>query len=113
MPSLIGSTKIGAFDWLDKNIENLYEKLLKNLYQTLVNKDLNGVVREGEKSSLLKECFELQKSRNGIVHRGEKCNLEQAENCGTVAAAVIAEIVRPVLYAIGLDVIEKGQIITT
>lgn len=90
-----------------------YEKLLAKLYQTLANNDLSEVVREGTKQSVLAECRELQTVRNGIVHRGETCSSEQAETSRMIAVAVFEEVVQPLLYAIGLDVIEKGQIVAT
>jgi len=90
-----------------------YKNLIAGLYQTLTYNDLGSVFREGAKKDVLSECCDCQDIRNGIVHCGDKCNSKQAENCGTIAAAVVEDIVRPVLNAIGLGVNEKGEIITT
>ena len=90
-----------------------YEKLIANLFEELAGDQLNEVTRQHAERPILSECKQLQKIRNGIVHRGDKCETTDAERARLVAIAVFERVVRPVLYRIGLDVVEKGQIVAT
>lgn len=90
-----------------------YEKLISNLFEELAGDQLSEVTRPDAESPILSECKQLQKIRNGIVHRGDNCEAKDAERARLVAIAVFEKVVRPVLYRIGLDVVEKGQIIAT
>jgi len=88
-----------------------YEKLLSQLFENIAGIKLEEVSREGIQEKLFSECKQLQKIRNNIIHQGAVCTNQEAEKGKSVSAAVFAEIVQPMLHAIGLNVIEKGEIV--
>ena len=87
-----------------------YSNLLAQLFSELAGIDIQAIKRETSTETLLKECTALQKLRNQIIHQGSTCEPERSAHALTVAVAVYELIVRPMLYAIGLDVIERGEI---
>lgn len=88
-----------------------YEGLLAELFRTLANVDLNEIKREGQSKKLLEESKILQSARNKVIHQGAGSIAEEAETARLVAVAVFEMIVRPMLYSLGLTVIEKGAIV--
>ena len=87
-----------------------YEGLLADLFSRLASIDLKTIHREGTTTKLLEECKELQKFRNNIVHKGEVCADADSERAHVVSVAVYEQIVRPMLYALKLTVVERGAI---
>ena len=87
-----------------------YESLLTNLFSELANMELQTITRNGETEKLLVECKNLQKLRNQIIHQGAGCTSAQAELGLKVSAAVFDLIVVPMLFSLGLTVVEKGGI---
>ncbi len=88
-----------------------YEDLLSDLFLSLANMDIKNVKRENSNKTLLAECKCLQKIRNDIIHKGETCQQDDAELALSVSVAVFEKIVRPMLYSLGLTVIERGEIV--
>lgn len=88
-----------------------YEDLLSDLFLSLANMDIKNVKRENSNKTLLAECKSLQKIRNDIIHKGETCQQDDAELALSVSVAVFEKIVRPMLYSLGLTVIERGEIV--
>ena len=88
-----------------------YEDLLSDLFLSLANMDIKNVKRENSNKTLLAECKCLQKIRNDIIHKGESCQKDDAELALLVSVAVFEKIVRPMLYSLGLTVIERGEIV--
>ena len=90
-----------------------YEKLLAKLFETLTGLTLSNVLRENATENILQESKKIQGLRNAILHRGESCEAEDAEKAKLIAVAVFDQVVRPVLHHIGLDVVERGEIVAT
>ncbi|WP_169709472.1 hypothetical protein [Deferrisoma camini] len=88
-----------------------YENLLAQLFDNLADIDVKKISREGTKTKLFVECRELQKVRNNVIHQGQSCTDKDAEKGKLVSIAVFEQIVRPMLYSLGLTVIEKGRIV--
>jgi hypothetical protein len=88
-----------------------YEGLLAELFRMLAKVDLNEIKREGQSKRLLEECKVLQSARNKVIHQGARSTAEEAETARLVAVAVFEMIVGPMLYSLGLTVIEKGAIV--
>lgn len=88
-----------------------YENLIAKLFDNLTGIDFKGLSREGTNSNLFVECKKLQKIRNKIIHQGEFCSESEASEGHLISIAVFEKIVRPMLYSIGLTVIERGEII--
>jgi hypothetical protein len=88
-----------------------YEDLLSDLFLSLANMDIKNVKRENSNKTLLAECKCLQKIRNDIIHKGETCQQDDAELALSVSVAVFEKIVMPMLYSLGLTVIERGEIV--
>lgn len=88
-----------------------YEDLLSDLFLSLANMDIKNVKRENSNKTLLAECKCLQKIRNDIIHKGETCQQDDAELALSVSVAIFEKIVRPMLYSLGLTVIEHGEIV--
>jgi len=88
-----------------------YKRLLAELFRTLAKVDLDAIKREGQSKKLLEECNALHSARNKVIHQGARSTPEEAETAGLVAVAVFDMIVRPMLYSLGLTVIEKGAIV--
>lgn len=87
-----------------------YEGLLSKIFQEHAGVKLSSVNRESSIKPLLTECKEMQDMRNKIIHQGSQCSTDEAELSKLVVAAVFESIVRPVLYSIGLTVVERGEI---
>jgi len=90
-----------------------YEKLLASLFEDLTGESLSDVTRDGAQQSIFRECRDVQRLRNGVIHRGENVSPESAEIARLVAISVFEKVVHPVLYNIGLQVVEKGEIVAT
>ena len=88
-----------------------YENLLAQLFDNLADIDVKNISREGTKTKLFVECRELQRVRNNVIHQGQSCAEKDAEKGKLVSVAVFEQIVRPMLYSLGLTVIEKGRIV--
>lgn len=88
-----------------------YENLLAQLYSELAGMELNLIIRIGSTKKLLSECAQLQKLRNQIIHQGATCDLVQAQLGLEISTAVYQQIVSPMLFKLGLSVIEKGEIV--
>lgn len=87
-----------------------YVNLLKRLFADLVNLDIAAVTRPLASKPLLEECTQQQKLRNKIIHQGTSADSEQAELAYLVAVAVYELVVKPMLGALGLWVVERGEI---
>lgn len=87
-----------------------YSKLLSGIFHEIAKIDLEQITREGAARPLLEECARMQDLRNGVIHRGESRIAEEAENANAVAVAVFSQLVQPLLHALGLTVIERGEI---
>lgn len=87
-----------------------YKKLLARLFHELLDIDIARVARADATEPLLKECTDRQTLRNAIIHQGERATAEQAEAARLVAVAVFELVVYPMLYGLGLQVIEHGEI---
>lgn len=87
-----------------------YVNLLKTLFADLAGMDIAEVRRPLVSKSLLEECTQQQKLRNQIIHQGSRADIEQAESAQLVAVAVYELVVQPMLSALGLWVIEHGEI---
>ena len=88
-----------------------YENLLAQLFDNIANIDVKQISRENVQTKLFVECRELQKRRNNIIHQGANCTETEAKQGKLVSVAVFEKIVRPMLFSIGLTVIEKGKIV--
>jgi hypothetical protein len=87
-----------------------YEKLLSQLYSELAGIELKSIERIESKEKLLVECKSLQELRNKIIHQGATCGEEQAKLGHLVSVAVYELIVAPMLFKLGLTVVEEGVI---
>jgi hypothetical protein len=87
-----------------------YGDLLSELFLGLAKMNIKDIKRENSDEPLLIECRKLQKIRNDIIHRGENCSKSEAELAMAASVAVFELIVRPMLYSLGLTVIERGEI---
>ena len=96
---------------LDQAGVRRYENLLAELFANLTTIDVKQISREGAQAKLFEECRDLQKIRNYIVHRGVFCTETEAKKSKLVSVAVLEKIVRPMLFSIGLTVIEEGKIV--
>lgn len=88
-----------------------YTKLLSKLYVELAAIDINAITRPASNKKLLTECETLQRERNKIIHQGATCAPDLAQEGLHVAVAVYEQIVRHMLHALGLTVIEEGTIV--
>ena len=89
---------------------NCYENLLETIISTFTNLELKKISRDGSSVALFKECTSLQKIRNNIIHQGKVCTEDDAEKARKVAVAVYEMIVLPMIGALNLQVVEKGEI---
>lgn len=87
-----------------------YVSLLKKMFVDLVSLDIAAVRRPLAPIPLLDECTQQQKRRNTIIHQGASATSEEAELAQLVAVAVYELIVQPMLGALGLWVVEHGEI---
>ncbi|OAH99110.1 hypothetical protein A1353_21075 [Methylomonas methanica] len=87
-----------------------YESLLARLFETLADINISKICRSGSTVPLMKEAKELQGLRDRILHQGIRCTRADAERALSVAIAIYEEIVRPMIWALGLTVGEKGII---
>lgn len=88
-----------------------YSRLLTKLFVELVGVDINSVKRPGAAEPLLSECTSQQALRNKVIHQGASATSENAEHCRLVAVAVYEQLVHPMLGRLGLQVIERGEIV--
>jgi hypothetical protein len=88
-----------------------YEALLAELFRTLAKVELNEIRRGGQSRKLLDECKALQSARNKVIHQGVGSTAEDAETARLVAVAVFEMIVQPMLFALGLTVRDRGEIV--
>ena len=86
-----------------------YTKLLAGLFDELVGIKLDSIKAESGKT-ILAECTDLQNLRNGVIHRGESRTEEEANRAHTTANAVFHLLVDPMICALGLTIIERGEI---
>lgn len=87
-----------------------YVKLLELLFFQIAKIDIKSIARVGTKETLLNECATLQNIRNLIIHQGKPCASDSSKKGLDVAVAVFELIVRPLLFKLGLTVIEEGEI---
>jgi hypothetical protein len=87
-----------------------YRGLLSRRFQELANLDLAKVARNGEKTALIDECKAVQDLRNDIIHKGLSCDAVAADHAINVVVAVYEKVVVPVLWSLGLTVVEQGRI---
>lgn len=88
-----------------------YENLLSRIYEEQAGIELSSIYRSSPDVPLLKECKNMQDIRNRVIHQGSICTKGETEICRQVAIKVYGDIVRPVLYSIGLDIVAKGRIV--
>ena len=88
-----------------------YEVLLAELFWNLANINIKEIRRDNSTLRLLEECRALQKKRNDIIHQGARYPASEAEDARVIAVAVYDKIVAPMLFSLGLTVIEKGAIV--
>ena len=88
-----------------------YENLLAQLFNNLTGIEVKEITRENENKKLLVECKELQTIRNNIIHQGVSCTKKDAAKGKLVSISVYEKIVQPMLHSIGLNAIEKGDIV--
>jgi hypothetical protein len=72
--------------------------------------DIRAIKREETNEKLLAECTALQKLRNQIIHQGATCVPARATHALSVSVAVYNLVVQPMLFKLGLHVIEHGEI---
>lgn len=87
-----------------------YLGLLSQLFRELADLDLATVRRDGANDALITESKAVQEQRNRIIHQGSPSDAEYAAQALAVAIAVYELIVCPMLGALELTVIEKGEI---
>jgi len=87
-----------------------YSNLLAQLFSELAGMDIRAIKREETNEKLLAECTALQKLRNQIIHQGATCEPARATHALSVSVAVYNLVVQPMLFKLGLHVIEHGEI---
>ncbi|WP_255581288.1 hypothetical protein [Caballeronia sp. dw_276] len=87
-----------------------YRKLLSRMFQALVNLELVKVRRDGTQAVLIDESKAVQDLRNDIIHKGRSCDSGAALHAIEVAVAVYEMVVVPMLWSLGLAVVDKGRI---
>lgn len=87
-----------------------YSSLLAQLFSELAGMDIQAIKRKETNDKLLAECTALQKLRNRIIHQGATCEPELCSQGLAVSAAVYELVVQPMLFKLGLHVIEHGEI---
>lgn len=88
-----------------------YTKLLEKLFSELAGIEIKAVTRSDVAVPLLGECAKHQDLRNKIIHQGASANADQAENARSVAVDVFERVVNPMLFQLGLQVVEHGEIV--
>ena len=88
-----------------------YSKLLSKLFHEYVKIDINNISRPEAKEPLLSECTSQQSLRNKIIHQGATATKDQAELARQVSVAVYEQVVLPMLANLGLEVVERGEIV--
>lgn len=88
-----------------------YSKLLAKLFFELTKLDIDTVGRIGSKDTLLAECTKQQALRNKIIHQGATVGAPEADLARVVAVAVYEQVVHPMLAHLGLQVVDRGEII--
>lgn len=90
-----------------------YVDLLSELFLELAKVDVRAVKRSDDaKTTLLAECEALQRRRNAVIHRGEAATKEDATFAQSVSEAVFERVVKRMLQALSLTVIEFGWIVS-
>lgn len=87
-----------------------YSNLLAQLFSELADMDIRAIKREEASEKLLAECTSLQKLRNQIIHQGASCTPDRAMHALAVSVAVYDLVVCPMLFKLGLQVVEYGEI---
>ena len=87
-----------------------YTSLLAQLFSELAGMDIRAIKRKEASEKLLAECTTLQKLRNRIIHQGATCEAAQATHALSVSVAIYELVVQPMLFKLGLHVIEHGEI---
>ena len=86
-----------------------YSQLLSGIFDELASINLQTISREGQKP-LLEECTDLRRLRNDVIHEGTTRTVADADFGNAVVNAVFNLLVNPMLYALGLTVVERGEI---
>lgn len=88
-------------------------ELLAGIYREVADVELGCVKRAGNNVGLLAECKTLQKTRNEIIHKGATAEDAEGESARAqaIANAVFDDIVMPMVAALGLKVIDRGEIV--
>ena len=87
-----------------------YTTLLGQIYAQLLNGDLKKLTVGNSEANLIKKCNELQDRRNALVHHGATAEETEAIYAQGVAMAVLNQVVRPMLGALGLGLNGYGDI---
>jgi hypothetical protein len=87
-----------------------YTALLKKLFLDLVSLDIATIHRPLISTPLIDECAHQQKLRNLIIHQGASATIDEAQDAQVVAAAVFELVVQPMLSALGLWIVGRGEI---
>ena len=88
-----------------------YESLLSQLFENITGIKLDEIINEDTQQKIFSECKQIQKIRNNVIHQGKACTKNEASKAKMVSITVFEKIVQPMLHSIGLNVIEKGEII--
>ena len=87
-----------------------YTTLLGHIYAQLLEGDLKKVTVDDSEANLIKKCNELQDMRNALVHHGAAAGETEALYAQVVAMAVLNQVVKPMLVALGLGLNGIGDI---
>lgn len=87
-----------------------YTALLKRLFVDLASLDISSIHRPLVSMPLIEECKQQQQLRNKIIHQGASATSDEAQQAQIVAVAVFELVVRPMLSALGLWIVGRGEI---
>ncbi|MFJ2991217.1 hypothetical protein [Pandoraea sp. NPDC087047] len=87
-----------------------YTTLLGHIYAQLLGVELKKLAVGNTDANLIKKCNELQDRRNVLVHHGETSGRTEALYAQAVARAVLNQVVKPMLVALGLGLSGDGDI---
>ncbi|MEX3689324.1 hypothetical protein AB3X91_39720 [Paraburkholderia sp. BR14263] len=87
-----------------------YTTLLGHIYAQLLGGELKKLTIGESDANLIKKCNELQDRRNALVHHGAVGGEAEALHAQAVAMAVLNQVVRPMLVALGLGLNGIGDI---
>ncbi|MFY4713450.1 hypothetical protein ACVCH0_01025 [Burkholderia glumae] len=87
-----------------------YTTLLGHIYAQLLGGELKKLTIGTSDANLIKKCNELQDRRNALVHHGAVGGEAEALYAHAVAMAVLNQVVRPMLVALGLGLNGFGDI---